>query len=81
MMTCEAKTPIGRDGQDLVLAICGNTASGLYRWGCVHEHIKELWACPQHAAGAERRGQVGCFECLREGHECEMVGQLVRLAS
>lgn len=75
--TCEAKLPLQRDGNFVGLVYCDDIATGLYRWGCLHEHIKDLWTCDDHAPTP---GAVGCYQCLIQGHECEMAGQLVQLA-
>jgi len=67
---CEAALP----DSDGWLYICDRVATGLYRYGCVHEHVGERWTCDVHHPVD---GDVGCRACLEAGHECLMAFQLV----
>ncbi len=63
---CEVVTPfIGVDWP------CGNPAIGLFRRACVHEHIREVWVCRDHADTTELGNCRACWE-LPGGlsHDC-----------
>ncbi len=67
-----APGPLRTCGQ---LVYCDDPAFALWRYSCVHEHVREGWTCPDHEPAP---GQVGCARCLQAGHECEMTAVLVR---
>lgn len=48
---------------------CQDTAIGLYRVGCEHEHTRDMWLCAFHSRiGSE--GEAVCGSCHQAGHRC-----------
>jgi hypothetical protein len=53
---------------------CGAPGVSLHRYGCIHEHVKEMWSCVLHEP---EPGAVGCRDCFDAGHLCDLISQAV----
>ena len=68
---CEARIPsIGFFPLRIELTQCGERATAVYRYGCIHEHVREGSTCSNHHPDGK---EIGCRLCLFFGHECPMV--------
>ncbi len=81
-MICDAQVPTGgtvtmRGLLRPAMRRCGAPAVAVHDYGCVHEHVKRRASCVVHAPVP---GEVGCWSCLQEGHECEMSWQEVAVS-
>lgn len=67
---CAAALPrAGTDDRKITWIECGEPATGVYVYACVHEHVTERATCDAHAP---EPGAVGCRRCFEAGHECPM---------
>ena len=62
---------------DPFFALCGQPGVAIHDYGCVHEHIKRRVNCLEHAP---KPGSVGCWDCLKIGHDCDMVAREVTVS-
>lgn len=65
MSGCEAKVPFAPG----LVFLCGREASVSHRYRCACGHPLTGATCPDHAPAP---GQVGCYRCLKDGHDCPM---------
>ncbi len=72
----EAATRDGRTCEAIwtwlgIEAACGETAAGLFRRACIHEHVRDGWMCAEHARTPETGLCRTCWELPGEAaHEC-----------
>lgn len=50
---------------------CGEPATVPVAVGCVHEHIRESFACPEHADDLDTHHCGPCFRA--DGHRCRLI--------
>lgn len=70
MSECEAKVPFAPG----LLLICGADATETYLYRCACGHEITAGACPDHTPEPD---QVGCYRCLKEGHDCPMTAERI----
>lgn len=57
--------------------MCTAPATHVVTAGCVHEHVRTVPACAEHA---ERIGKHWCSPCYRlDGHRCRLLGRAERM--
>ena len=66
---CQAKVPVRDGGVLLAWVICGQPATAVNSYRCSRGHARQGATCPAHLPAP---GEVGCAQCLAEGHECPM---------
>jgi hypothetical protein len=68
--TCDARYVLG--------GLCGAEAVEHAVVGCVHEHVKQIGSCEQHALGEDFGAD--CWECWdgRDSHLCPLAVRPVR---
>ena len=49
---------------------CGQPATVPVTVGCVHEHIRDAFACPEHAETLDQHFCAKCFDA--DGHRCPL---------
>jgi hypothetical protein len=49
---------------------CGQPATVPVTVACVHEHVRDSFACPQHAAELDRHFCGACWRA--DGHRCRL---------
>ena len=72
-LRCAAAVPALIAGAGFRWLACGEVATAVYRYACVHEHVVERATCPDHKP---EPGAVGCRACFNAGHECPMIASI-----